>query len=626
MLVAQFDQVSKRFGQQIILDKASFQINDGDKIGLIGANGSGKTTLLNMMMEREDANEGNITMPKGVRVGYVQQYTEFSDEDTVLDCVLREHIELNLQLEAQEEKLSHLEGDELTSALNEYETMRQRYDRIDGDRFPQKAKAMLDSLGLAGRDHDRVSVLSGGEKNVLSMTQALLAEPELLVLDEPGNHLDYLGLAWLEDFLRRFKGAVFMVSHNRYLLDRVVDQILHLEAGQIDSYSGNYSAYRIEHLRRLVTQQAAFAADQKKLARLEEQVKRLKDTARVLGDKASGQRYRAMVSRFEREQAQATDKPVISEVGVQAAFSTKASKADIALEIKGYHKRFDDKILFENASLTIKAGERIALVGPNGSGKTTLIRDVIAHGDWEHDVIRIGPSLDVGYASQQQEHLREDRSVMDELLSVGGLTRDDATRILARFLFDWEELHKHIEDLSGGERNRLQLAQLMVKQPNFLILDEPTNHLDIQTCEAVEEALAEYDGTLLIISHDRYFLDNLVDRVIEVSNKKLNVFEGNFSAFWQRRQMQSKPSVGRVTKRRKQRENTFKTEQKAQALQDLEQRIETAESEKEQLESAIASAFTKGNHQEGRRLTNRLNTLKSKLDDLYQQWVDHGGS
>jgi len=233
MLVVQFNRVCKRFGQQIILENASFQLNHGEKVGLIGANGSGKTTLLNLLMGRKQANQGNIVVAKGVRVGYVQQYAEFNPQDTVLDCVLREHNHIRKQLKAQEAKLSTAQGDALTQALTDYETLGQRYERIDGDRFPQKAVAMLDALGLAGRGDDKVAVLSGGEKNVLSMTQALLAEPELLVLDEPGNHLDYLGLAWLEDFLRKFKGAVLLVSHNRYLLDRVVGRILHLEGGRL---------------------------------------------------------------------------------------------------------------------------------------------------------------------------------------------------------------------------------------------------------------------------------------------------------------------------------------------------------------------------------------------------------
>lgn len=614
------DQVSKRFGSHVLLEKASFKIGPGQKVGLIGPNGAGKTTLLKMLIGQEQPSEGKITIPKGVRLGYVSQHAEFEDDDTAIDSLLRDYQIIADAMYAQEAKLAEASQDEMDDVLQQYEQAREAYEQIDGDRFPQKAEAMLDALGLADKIHQPVKSLSGGEKSVVSLSKALLAQPDLLILDEPGNHLDYVGIAWLEDFLNRFPGAVFMVSHNRYLLDRVVDRILHLEGGKIDAYVGNYSTYRATRLRQLVTQQAAYVADQKHLARLEAQVKRLQETAALLGDKKSGQRYKAMKSRFEREQEQSTDKPILAKAGVQAGFQTKASKADIALEVRGYDKRFGDRVLFDDASMSISAGERVAIVGTNGSGKTTLLRDVVKFGDWEHDVIRIGPSMTVGYGSQEQEQLNGNHTVLEALLSVGGLTRDEAVPLLSKFLFSWDDLQKKVELLSGGERNRLQMAQLIVKQPNFLILDEPTNHLDIQTCEAIEDALEDYEGTLLVVSHDRYFLDKLVDRVLEVKDQGLVSFEGNFSNFWLQRQSKSKRAVGRVSKRRKQRENTYKTEQKAKAVQELEQRLEKLEAEKIQLESNISDAFTKGDHQEGRRLVNQLDTLKAQLDDAYRQW------
>ncbi len=620
MLMLSFDQVNKRFGSHVLLEKASFRISKGQKVGLIGPNGTGKTTLLKMLIDQEQPNEGKVNVPKGVRVGYVSQHAEFDDEDTALDSLLKDYQLIADAMYAQEAKLSQASQDEMDQALQDYEQAREAYENIDGDRFAQKAEAMLDALGLAGKVHQSMKSLSGGEKSVVSLAKALLAQPDLLVLDEPGNHLDYIGVAWLEDFLKRFPGAVFMVSHNRYLLDRVVDRILHLEGGKIDEYEGNYSTYRATRLRQLVTQQAAYVADQKHLAALEAQVKRLQETAALLGDKASGQRYKAMKTRLEREQDQSTDKPILAKAGVQAGFQAKASKANIALEIRGYDKRFDANVLFENATMTINAGERVAIVGTNGSGKTTLLRDVVKLGNWEHDIIRIGPSMTVGYGSQEQEQLNENHTVLEALLSVGGLTRDDAVPLLSKFLFSWDDLQKKVELLSGGERNRLQIAQLIVKKPNFLILDEPTNHLDIQTCEAIEEALEEYQGTLLVVSHDRYFLDKLVDRVLEVKDQNLVSFEGNFSNFWLQRQSKSKRAVGRVSKRRKQRENTYKNEKKAKVVQDLEQRLEKLEAEKVILESKISEAFTQGNHQEGRRLANQLDTLQGQLDDAYRQW------
>jgi len=622
MLAVSFDAVTKRFGAQVLLQDASFQVRRGEKVGLIGPNGSGKTTLLNMLTGQESPTSGAVVVPKAVRVGYVTQYAVFEAKETALDCLLRDYRRVETALRQAEIALAESNETRMPEALAAYGNARDDYDRIDGDRLSQRARAMLDALGLAGKEEQPLASLSGGEKNVVSMAQALLANPDFLVLDEPGNHLDFLGIAWLEDFLNRFKGAVLIVSHNRYLLDRVVGRILHLEGGTISSYEGNYSQYRAQHLRHLLTQQAAYSANQKHLARLEAQLKRLQETARVLGDAASGQRYRAMRSRFEREKAQAVDRPVMGQAGVKAEFQTRASKADIALQIQGYSKRFGKLVLFENAETRIAAGERVALVGPNGSGKTTLLRDIVAHANWEHDTLRIGPSFRLGYGAQQQEQLVDERSVLQELLAAGSLTREAAIALLDRFSFAWEDTQKRVSDLSGGERNRLQLAKLMVQRPNFLILDEPTNHLDIPTCEAVEDALEEYDGTLLVVSHDRYFLDKVVQRVIEVKDHKLVTFPGNFSAFWQaRRQADDVPAVvGRVTRRRKQRENVYKKEQQDKALKVLEQRIADVEAEKVELESRIANAFSSGNHQKGRRLANQLDHVKDQLDSLYEQW------
>jgi len=624
MLVASFDNVSKRYGAQVLLEGGSFQINRGQKIGLIGPNGAGKTTLLNVLIGQEAPSSGTVVVPRGVRLGYVRQVAEFEPGERVLDCVLRDHHELRQALRARETHLTQVDQAHLPEALQAYERAREAYDHNDGDHFPQRAQAMLDALGLAGKGEQPVASLSGGEKNVLSLSQALLAKPDLLILDEPGNHLDFLGIAWLEAFLNRFKGAVLIVSHNRYLLDRVVQGILHLEGGSVRYYDGNYSNSRLMHLRDVVSQQARYAADQKRLARLEYQVKRLQETAKALGDAASGQRYRAMKSRYEREKKSATDKPTLAQAGVKAAFTTAASRADIALELKGYSKRFGERVLFDEANLHIKAGERVALVGPNGSGKTSLLRDIVRHGCWEHPTLRLGPSVTLGYGSQTQEEFEQNRTVLKELLSAGGLDREEAIALLARFLFAWEDAQKWVCDLSGGERNRLQLAKLIAQQPNFLILDEPTNHLDIPTREAVEAALDDYEGTLLVVSHDRYFLDRLVQRVVEIKDGGFHAFEGNFSQFWQKRSPTPSRTSGRATQRRRQRERT-RLPQSNPALVALEQRLAGFEREKLELESAIGSAFTQGDHQKGRRLTQRLAQLKAQLDDAYQAWVDLEG-
>ena len=622
MLLASLQNVTKHYGAQTVLQGVSFKVSFGQKLGLIGPNGSGKTTILRILLGREPPSDGIALLSRGVRVGYVPQYVEYDEHDTVLDCILAEHRRLTAVLREQEERLAQVSGAQMYKALRAYQRARDDYDRMDGDRFLQRAQAMLDALGLAGRGEQKIGALSGGEKNVLSLTQALLAEPDLLVLDEPANHLDYLGIAWLDDFLTRFKGAVLIVSHNRYLLDRLVEGILQLEGGRMRYYEGGYSTYRATSLRELLAQQSDYIANQKRLVQLEALVKKFAQIARAHSDPRWGKRLRARRKQLEREKKQAVEKPILGQSSIRVNFATEATRANIALQIRGYSKAFSDLKLFENVDLDISCGKRVALVGPNGCGKTTLLRDIVEHGAWEHPVIRIGPSLRVGYCAQEQEVLRGDRTLLEEIMATASMPRKDASALLARFLFGPDDFQKRVADLSGGERNRLQLARLMVLKPNFLILDEPTNHLDIPAREAVEEALDGFEGTILVVSHDRYFLDKIVHRVVEVRDRQLVSYSGNFTDFWYAQKEAMPRAVGRIAKRQKGRERKKPERVPEKTLAALEQRITEAEQQKQALERRVADAFAHRDHREGRRAAKQLEQLKAQLDNLYEKWVE----
>ena len=344
------------------------------------------------------------------------------------------------------------------------------------------------------------------------------------------------GLAWLEEFLRDFRGAVLLVSHNRYLLDRVANSIVELENGRTRRYPGNYSKYRQIRQERLRTEQAQYNAYQQRLAHLESLVRKFADIAQGhASDQSWGKRLRARRSQLAREKEKGLAKPQLEQDVIKLRFGAAATTADIALRLRGYDRSFGELKLFDRVDWDIGGGECWALVGHNGCGKTTLLRDIVEKGRWEHPVIRIGPSLTIGYCAQQQEVLDGENTVFEELMGLAGGNCEKVLALLARFLFRDQEVHKQIKDLSGGERNRLQLARLMLLEPNFLILDEPTNHLDIPTREAVEAALSEFAGTILVVSHDRYFLDKVVNRIAEVADCGLHMYEGNFTAFWQSR-------------------------------------------------------------------------------------------
>lgn len=623
MELLRFQDVRMDYGHKPILAGTSFSINAGEKVGLIGANGAGKTTILKLLLGTERPAAGVITRAKGLGVGYVPQYAEIEEGATVLEAVLADHSAAEVALRSAEEQLANASASELHGAIASHDVAREEYEAAGGDGAYAGAESLLDALGLAGRGGDAAARLSGGEKNVLSLARALLIEPDLLALDEPGNHLDFAGLAWLEGYLSSFRGAVLIVSHNRYLLDRIAGRILHLHNGAVDSYVGNYSAYRAESLKQKLAQRADYVANQKRLAQLEDLVRRFREIASRTSDPGWGKRLRARVSQLDRERSQAVEKPDAEASPLRLTLTRDTSKAAVALQVRGYSKAFGGRRLFEDASLDVGVGQRVALIGPNGCGKTTFLRDVIAEGAWDGATIRIGPSLRVGYCAQEQDILDDHRTVMQQVLAEDGMTRERAFSVLTRFMFGARDLETRVGDLSGGERNRLQLALLTIRQPDFLILDEPTNHLDIPACEAIEDALADFNGTVLVVSHDRYLLDKVADYVVEVKECGFEIQAGNFSEYWA-----SKPDatreLARVATRSSVRRNKPNKAHSpdAAAASDVAQRIEEAERERDRLEARVSQAFTRGDQREGARATKLLEQQRRRIDELYRSWLD----
>jgi ATP-binding cassette subfamily F protein 3 len=623
MLVANLNNVTAQYGSQQVLKGVSFEIGSEERLGLIGPNGSGKTTMLKILLGEDVPSEGNVHIASGVRVGYVPQYVDAGDEELVMDWLVAEYVALEDELRRTEQAMAAASTDELDAAMEAYQLARDQYDAADADRRPDEAQKVLDSLGLGGKEDQLIGTLSGGEKNVLSLARALLSEPNFLILDEPGNHLDFQGLAWLEEFLVSFNGAVLIVSHNRHTLDRVATGILTLENGKVSRYVGGYSDYRATRLRELLAQQADYSANQKRLAQLEALVKRLELTARAQASLKAGKRLRSRKSQLAREKEQAVEKPESDVSAIGAEFVDGKTQANIVLQVRGYSKRFDDNSLLENVDLDLSSGERVAIIGPNGSGKTSMLKDIIELGDWNNDIIRIGPSIRTGYAAQQQEVLDGDWTIIEAMMSAPPECNETvAFALLRNFLFSREDLQKKVANLSGGERNRLQLAALMKLKPNFLILDEPTNHMDIPAREAIEDALYEYEGSILVVSHDRYFLDKIVGRVVELEDRDLVSFDGNFSEYWQATQKSVSGGAGRVTTRGSDRKRgrVERAETRADVAL-LESRIEKAESEKSELELSLSEAFENKDIRAGKKLNQRLVRNTALLEDLYEQWA-----
>jgi ATP-binding cassette subfamily F protein 3 len=595
MTILELHHVAMAFGAQDVLTDVSFKVQKGEKVGLIGENGCGKSTLLKMIAGLEKPIEGSVNKPNGISVGYLAQHLIFEAGEMVgeeIASVFENLGKIQSQMQMLEQQMSLADGEELERVMHRYSHLQEVFDRADGYASQAKIDAIMDGLGIMGWADRPVGVLSGGEKNLVGLAKVLLGEPDLVLLDEPGNHLDFEGLSWLEGFLKDSGRTVLLVSHDRYLLDRVVNRIVEIEDGKAAVYAGNYSAYRAAKMRDLIKQKAAFDDQQKEVQRLQEMIKRYE----FWGGEKNAKRARNKTKYLDRMER--IDKPVMDRRKIDPTFGTVQSSGKIALELRQYTRRIGDRVLFEKVDLLIQSGERVGLVGGNGTGKTTLLKDVMQEAVWEHPTMRIGPRIELGYYDQQHETLNGEKSILEEVCQAGDLNRDQGFAVLSKFLFGWQDLDKKIGHLSGGEKSRIQLAKLMVSDANMLLLDEPTNHLDIMSRERVEDALEAFERTLLVISHDRYFLDKLAERVVEVRDQTMVSHVGNFSDFWEMRRT-DKPEGGGGDL-------------------EIETQIEGLEAEKLKLEQGMKRAFEKRDFKQGENLSRQLRQVERQIEDLYE--------
>ena len=594
MTILELHHIAMAYGAQDVLLDVSFKINKGEKVGLIGDNGCGKSTILKLIAGIETPVSGTVSKVKGISTGYLAQHLKFQagrrveEEIASVFTVVNQMQRKMHKLEAQ---MANGVSDQINAVMEQYGRLQEAFERADGYACQAKIDAVIDGLGIGAWRDQSVDVLSGGEKNLVGLAKILLGEPDLLLLDEPGNHLDFEGLAWLEAFLQNLDRTVILVSHDRYMLDRVVNRIVEVEDGKASTYMGNYSAYRAEKMRQLLLQKATYDNQQKEIQRLEEMIKRFE----LWGGEKNIRRARnkgKMLDRIDR-----IHRPVMDRQRIDPAFGAIQGSGKIALELRNYGRKAGERTLFRDVDLLVQSGERVGLVGDNGTGKSMLFKDIVAEAAWEHPTMRIGPRIQLGYYAQEHETLNDNRTILEEICLSGELNRDQGGGVLSRFLFGWRDLDKKVGNLSGGEKSRVQLACLMVSGANMLLLDEPTNHLDIASREQVEDALEDFDGTLIVISHDRYFLDKIAERVIEVRDLNLESHAGNFSDFWAKWRSSKTPD--------------------GEIHSEVEKQIEALEDEKLRLERGMASAFEKRDFKRGDRLSRRLRLVEQQIENLY---------
>jgi ATP-binding cassette, subfamily F, member 3 len=627
--IVQLSSVTKEYGARKVLDAVSLEVHDGEKIGLIGVNGSGKTSLLRIIEGELELDLGEIRRGKDLRIGYLPQIPDFAPGNDVLGEAMR----VFGDLVRIEEKLRSLEDEmhaprdaaHLKELVDKHGRLHEEFERKKGWQAKSRCEAALMGLGLGADSFGKqVASLSGGEKNRLALAKLLLSEPDLLLLDEPTNFLDLEATTWLEEFLREAPEAVIVISHDRWFLDRVATRIVELERATLVSYRGNYSAYAEQKAERLEAERRAFQQQQAFIAKEEEFIRR-----NIAGQNtriARGRRTR--LARLER-----VERPV-DQQAVKLAFDAGSRSGDVALEAKGLAKSFGERTLFSGVDVKLMRGERLGIIGPNGAGKTTLLR--VLRGDLAPDAgtFKLGAGVQAAFYDQEHKDLPLEVTVFDAVREQAKHRSDEAVRsYLGAFLFTKDDVFKKVGSLSGGERSRVALSRIILSKANLLVLDEPTNHLDIPSRTALEESLDEYDGTLIVVSHDRFLLDRVVDRLLVLGHGEPQLFAGTYSDYHAKRQADAEAArraaeaaeeaAKRAAKAAANGSKSGGAKKKKRPIETIEKLIIERESAIARLHEALGREENFKSAERMRQLRAELQTNETELRALEREWEEH---
>lgn len=633
MIVLSCNNLNKSFGIDSILENVNFTVNEYDKIGIIGVNGTGKTTLFKIISGIYGYDSGDIYTSKDCEIGYLEQNTNFHSENTILEEVLevfKDVIEMEKYLRDLEHKISeessNTNSTTLEKLMNEYSNKLEAFSDMNGYGYKSEAKGVLKGLGFSDEDMDKpISILSGGEKTRVLLGKLLLKKPTLLLLDEPTNHLDSEAIEWLEVFLKQYKGTVILISHDRYFLDQVVNRIFEIHNKKLKTYNGNYSDFIKASAIEKELELKKFEDQQKDIKKQEESIERLKAFGREKHLKRARSKEKALAK------VDVLDKPEAYRKKAKIEFNPSVTSGNDALQLRDISMGYGERILFKDLNLDIYRGEKVALIGANGIGKSTLFKIIMNEITPLSGDIKFGTNVNVSYFHQEQKTLNLDNTIIDEIWEDNKqLTQTSLRTMLGAFLFEGEEVFKKISTLSGGERARVAILKLILSNANLLLLDEPTNHLDIDSKEVLEEALSSYTGTIFTISHDRYFLNTVVDKVLVLDENGITEYLGNYDYYIEKKKqvqemntvevIEEKTKTQLKEEKRKEREQREAEKKNRVKRQNIEKEIEETEAKIEEMDVLLCQEEVYSNPEKSKDVSLQKASLEEKLSALYEEW------
>ena len=628
MILLSIQDIHKAFGTNEVLRGASLTLQNGERMGLVGVNGSGKSTLMKIIAGLEHEDSGTISMQKGLRLGYLAQQGEVNPEHTVLEemeSVFEPVVRMEQELRAIEVEMAEAAHDELLLKRlgSRYDSLNRAFENAKGYGWKSEVQKVLAGLGFRKEQQSqKASVLSGGERTRLCLGRMLLQEPDLLLLDEPTNHLDLKSISWLEDYLASYRGAVLLVSHDRYFMDHVCDHMGELLFGRIELYEGNYTEYMAQRTERFEIRMKTWELQQKEIERQEAIIERYRSFNREKSIRAAESREKRL------EKMERLEKPQ-DEHQVHFHFSCRRRTGEDVLMITELKKEYEGRVLFDHVNMHLRSGDRVALIGDNGVGKTTLFRCIVSQEKPDNGLIRFGSGVDIGYYDQHQAGLHDEKTVLDEVWD--DFRRLDQTEVrgaLGMFLFSGDDVLMPVSTLSGGEKGRVALTKLMLHQDNLLLLDEPTNHLDMDSREVLEQALETFPGTILAISHDRYFINRFATRVAVLEEGGMREYLGNYDDYFEKINRAQEPdgSGPQITRTQMDREKKRSREEqrKLNELKALQEKAEKdvmqAEKDAAEMEEQLQDPSIWQDPQKAQELSKAYQAKKAEIEHLYEVW------